>query len=531
MVYNTIIDTSQSSLLGISLLGNVLITRDAGTPTGDPVIVTGGTGVNAAAVSSYTVSNGATFNPGSLLGVSALTTFYIDGGTLDLGSSASLSALDNLTFTANGGKIVVETGANLNLLSAVTGFGNNSEIDFPGAAKVVASLNLLGNTVLTGENSVGGATGQTIVVSGNIYGLPALGSKTITASDGSGGILVCFLAGTQIETAEGEVPVETIRVHDQVVTVVDGARILRKVVWIGRRTIDLDAEEDDSDLVPIRIKRDAIAADVPRRDLVVTGEHCLFFDGYLVPARLLVNGRSIIKDTSLRQIEVFHIETDRHSILISDGALSESYLDTGNRRSFTSQGVRIVSPKALKTWADDAAAPLAVAEARVRSMWARLDAQATASEYAVLDKAALTTDPDLRLLCGDGRIVRSLRKDGDRFFFRLPSGAEDLTLVSRTFRPCDVLGAFIDDRRSLGVRVGEIGIWRGHVRSAYTQHLTSAVKAGWMEQEASSSRWTNGRAELFFDLASPHSLMLLEVQVVDAGPYLRGPVGSAKEAA
>ena len=181
--------------------------------------------------------------------------------------------------------------------------------------------------------------------------------------------------------------------------------------------------------------------------------------------------------------------------------------------------MRIASPHAPKSWADDAAAPLAVAEAIVAPLWARLDARATSRGYAAADQAELTTDPDLRLLCGDGTVLRPLRQQGDRLFFRLPPGQDNLTLISRTARPADVRGAFLDDRRELGVRIGEIGIWRGHERSAYTDHLENVAAPGWMEQEAPSSRWTNGRGQLSLDLAISGRLMLLEVQVVAAGPY------------
>ena len=529
MTYDTIIDSSMSSLVGVGLLGNVLITKDSGTPAGDPVVVTSGL-ANVTGVSSFTVSNGATFDPGGLLGAGVASAYIIDGGILDINSTVSISALNTFAFTANGGEIVVEPGLlNLNLNSAVTGWSGKSSIDFPTATSVTAFFNGT-NTVLTAVGGVG-LIPQSITISGDIYSLPNGGTTTITMSDGSGGILVCFLAGTQIETAEGEVPVEAIRVHDRVVTVVNGARVLRKVTWVGTKTVDLTTADASDDDAPIRIKRDAIADGVPRRDLIVTGDHCLFFDGHLMPARVLVNGRSIVKDTSLRKFEVFHIETETHAILISDGALSESYLDTGNRGSFAGRGVRIVSPFVPKSWADDAAAPLGVTEAVVGPVWARLDARATACGYAALDTAELTTDPDLRLLCGDGTILRPLRTQGDRLFFRLPPGQENLTLVSRTARPSDVQGAFLDDRRKLGVRIGEIGVWRGHERSAYTGHLEAAVAAGWMEQEGSSSRWTSGRGQLSLDLAVSGRLMLLEVQVVAAGPYHRLTAEAVSKAA
>jgi Hint domain len=517
MIYETVIDASTTSLAGIALLGNVLITQDANTPS-RPVVVEGGTGANVSAVSSFTVANGATFNPGSLLDVTAGSSFFIDGGTLIINSTLGISALNTFTFLPAGGEIVVEPGINVNLNAPVSGWNANSVVDFPESTSVTATFNGT-NTVLTATGDSILDIGQSLTIGGNIFGLATNASTTFSKPDGSGGILVCFLEGTQIKTAGGEVPVENIRVHDRVVAIVNGAAQLRRVVWVGRKAVDLSTSVDTDDLAPIRIKRDAIADGVPKRDLLVTGDHCLIFDGYLMPARALVNGRSIVKDTSMLRFTVFHIETATHSILLAEGALAESYLDTGNRDSFLSRGVRIASPAAPKTWANDAAASLAIDPAIVGPVWDRLDARATDRGYAPRPQPSLTTNPKLTLRCEDGRVLQPLRQDGNRFFFRLPAGAKGFTVASRSARPCDVQGAFVDDRRVLGVRVGEIGIWRGHTRSAYTCHLTAEPIAGWMELEAPDSRWTNGCGQLSLEVASSGELTLIEIQIVAAGPY------------
>ena len=509
MIFETVIDRSLTSLAGINLLGNVLITQDANSPS-RPVVVDGGSGADVSAVSSFTVANGATFNPGQLLDVTAGSAFFIDGGTLIINSTIGVSALNTYAFLPAGGEIVVEPGININLNAAVTGWNANSVVDFPDSSSVTATFNGT-NTVLT---AVGGGIldiGQSLTISGNIFDLANNGSTSFTTSDGSGGILVCFLEGTRIETAEGELPVETIRVHDRVVAVVNGAEQLRRVVWVGRKTVDLATAVDTTDLAPIRIKRDAIADGVPRRDLLVTGDHCLFVDGYLIPARALVNGRSIVKDTSVQQFDVFHVETETHSVLVAEGALAESYLDTGNRESFLSKGVRVASSTERKSWANDAAASLAADPAIVGPVWSRLDARATERGFAPSTRPALTTNANLTLLCEDGRVLQPLRHDRDRFFFRLPTGTKNFTIASRAARPCDVQGAFVDDRRVLGVRVGEIGIWHGHARSDYTRHLVNGPAAGWAELEEPGSRWTNGRGQMSLDAARSEELTLIEI--------------------
>ena len=54
----------------------------------------------------------------------------------------------------------------------------------------------------------------------------------------------------------------------------------------------------------------------------------------LVPARLLVNGASIVRETTERRVTYYHVELDAHDIIFADGMAAESYLDTGNRAMF-----------------------------------------------------------------------------------------------------------------------------------------------------------------------------------------------------
>ncbi|WP_035367102.1 Hint domain-containing protein, partial [Acetobacter pasteurianus] len=72
--------------------------------------------------------------------------------------------------------------------------------------------------------------------------------------------------------------------------------------------------------------------------MLITAEHCLFFEGKFVPVRMLVNGVSIFYDKSITSYDYYHVETDQHSVITADGMLTESYLDTGNRRAFRQEG-------------------------------------------------------------------------------------------------------------------------------------------------------------------------------------------------
>ena len=122
--------------------------------------------------------------------------------------------------------------------------------------------------------------------------------------------------------------------------------------WIGERRLDIGCHPDPALVQPIRIRRGAVAENLPRRDLLVSPDHALFIDGLLVPARLLQNGATIRRETAFSVVHYFHLELDTHDLLLAEGMPAESYLDTGNRGTFENAGLPLVLHPDLAT--DDA---------------------------------------------------------------------------------------------------------------------------------------------------------------------------------
>ena len=145
----------------------------------------------------------------------------------------------------------------------------------------------------------------------------------------------CFAEGTRIRTTDGEVAVEALVPGDIVLTHEGTPRSIR---WVGRRRIDLTRHANAARVRPIRIVSDAVAENMPHRDLVVSPDHALFVDGVLIPARLLVNGASITVEAACRTVAYYHVELDSHDILLAEGLPVESYLDTGDRAMFENGG-------------------------------------------------------------------------------------------------------------------------------------------------------------------------------------------------
>lgn len=138
----------------------------------------------------------------------------------------------------------------------------------------------------------------------------------------------CVLRGTHILTPNGEIKVEDLSIGDLINTVDGTAKAIK---WIGRRSFD----STSTDEMPIRIARSALGHLVPHTDLFVSPLHALYIDGVLVPARALVNGRSIVQCSSVDAAvaEYFHVELEGHDVMFTEGAPTETLL-AGEARQF-----------------------------------------------------------------------------------------------------------------------------------------------------------------------------------------------------
>jgi hypothetical protein len=134
----------------------------------------------------------------------------------------------------------------------------------------------------------------------------------------------CFLRGTEILTRRGYIPVEDLDVGEEILTLDSDWQPLR---WIGHREIDRAWNDRfHHDHYPIRIRSGAFGPGIPKRDVWISPEHAVFFRDHLIPAKSLVNGISVMRDTTVESIEYFHILLDRHGVIFSEGLPSESYI-------------------------------------------------------------------------------------------------------------------------------------------------------------------------------------------------------------
>jgi hypothetical protein len=157
----------------------------------------------------------------------------------------------------------------------------------------------------------------------------------------------CFCHGTLIRTEAGDVPVETLKISEEVMTT---SGVARPIKWIGRRSYLGRFVMGRKDILPICIKAGALDDNVPKRDLWISPNHAMYLDGVLIEAKDLVNGVSVVQAESVKQVEYFHIELESHDVIIAEGALSESFIDDDSRGMFhNAHEYRVMYPKDAAT--------------------------------------------------------------------------------------------------------------------------------------------------------------------------------------
>ncbi|CAI3929702.1 Uncharacterized conserved protein [Commensalibacter communis] len=332
----------------------------------------------------------------------------------------------------------------------------------------------------------------------------------------------CFLPGTFIRTQNGMVRVEDIMPGDLVYSL--GHRNvwqLRQVVWVGKQkgTV-IPYKHDDMAGYPVCIRKNAFEEGVPFADLYVTAEHCMFFEGCFVPVRMLVNGKTVFYDRSATTYDYYHIELEKHSIIEANGALSESYLDTGNRHYFESKSLNNATFNKIKNWDRDAAAPIITKRGNAHAIFNFLDQRADRMcVQSVEAKRAKTNDPNVYLLTDRGSKILPMQNRDQKILFELPSTTQSVRLMSRTYRPCDAFGPFVDNRYNLGISVGKICLHHEDQEQIIDIHLSKRELSGWLPLSELNARWTAGNALLPLQPLDTVGSVFLSIQIIETGSY------------
>ena len=359
-----------------------------------------------------------------------------NAGSIEIGASASLDAVHAVTggavaFTGTGAELIInDLGV---FTAAVTSFTGHDVIDLIGIAP--AQVSTLNGSITAADslnNRIGGFALTT-----------AASQPAITiVSDGHGGSLVtlgdempCFARGTRLLTPTGYRPVEALKPGDAVITAAGGRAA---ICWIGSRTLDFGRPHTGA-AAPVLFGVNSLGPGRPSRPVRLSPLHAVAIAGVLVPAGHLVNGATILRETTRAAVTYYHVELARHDVVLADGLPCETYLDTGNRGALYRELGRRARP-------GPPCAERVTAGPRLAAI------RRQAHEIALAAGYTLTYRPVLRALAAGHTATPEIRMRAGRRVAQLalPAAARSVTLLSRSLSPAET-DPESEDRRQLAL--------------------------------------------------------------------------------
>jgi hypothetical protein len=373
-------------------------------------------------------------------GIDATTlypTLEVDGATLnitgDIQNQVSIVTPFGPESASGGGTIDIESGATVIVSGTSAGVGTvATDIDFnfidPSAEQLqLDAIVVNGSTDIdnfSGDIS-GAAVGNAIILQnvafladsiqttgsldGSNYIINVAGLYTVSlnvtglidASElhvvqyGANGVelVTCFAAGTRIRTRSGDIAVEDLAAGDLVCLAREDDAL--PVRWIGHRRIDCRRHPSPDRVWPIRVRAGAFADAMPSRDVLLSPDHAVFVEGVLIPVQYLVNGVTVVQEQR-DTVSYYHVELERHEVILAEGLPTESYLDTDDRMRFDNAGGAVtLHPMMLpdqdsvtRIWDAWGCAPLVVTGPTFEAVRLHLHKRATAKPRRRTKRAA-----------------------------------------------------------------------------------------------------------------------------------------------
>ncbi|WP_294925589.1 Hint domain-containing protein [uncultured Paracoccus sp.] len=158
------------------------------------------------------------------------------------------------------------------------------------------------------------------------------GTLSIRANNIQGAPVPCFARGTLIDTPDGPTTIEDLKRGDLVLTRDNGPQPIR---WIGSTKLAALQLMRNGKLRPIRIVAGALGNGLPSSDLMVSPQHRVLVrsriaqkmfgtDEVLVAAKQLLQVEGVDIAADIESVEYFHMLFDRHEVVVSNGAETES---------------------------------------------------------------------------------------------------------------------------------------------------------------------------------------------------------------
>jgi len=171
------------------------------------------------------------------------------------------------------------------------------------------------------------------------YTSPDRESGIVTFLDGSTmtfaeieNVIPCFTPGTAIATPKGERLVEELREGDRIITRDNGIQEIR---WVGRKDVSGKMLVGSPHLRPVLIKAGALGNGLPERDMLVSPNHRVLVANdrtqlYFDESEVLAAAKHLVGSAGIMELDVLgtsyiHFMFDRHEVVLSNGAWTESF--------------------------------------------------------------------------------------------------------------------------------------------------------------------------------------------------------------
>jgi Hint domain len=145
-------------------------------------------------------------------------------------------------------------------------------------------------------------------------------------------LALCLGGDVQVKTECGTCPAREICRGTKVMTQDHG---LQEVIWVGKRTVDFEQEPEMEDHRPIIFEAGSVDGINPTAPIRLSPQHRVLIRGWraelyfaersiLVPARALVNNKTIRVDTESPTIDYVHLLFRKHEVIWADDLPVES---------------------------------------------------------------------------------------------------------------------------------------------------------------------------------------------------------------
>jgi len=255
------------------------------------------------------------------------------------GGPLTISGPSNIAVGAGDSDVIAQYIANKSNVTWSVSVVSDGSLDPGDYTVIISPAGLLTVELAAGVVVPPGGTSLLLIVNARVGGGGGSGntdSLGVTVAIPPG-VVPCFVAGTFIRTARGEVRVEDLKVGDLVLNH-DGWP--SPVKWIGSRRLSARQLELAPYLSPVTITKDTFGPERPYADLLVSPQHRVVLDGWrsellygreavLAPAIHLVDGERVRRTIGASAVHYVHFCLEEHDIVFSNGLCTESLLLAG----------------------------------------------------------------------------------------------------------------------------------------------------------------------------------------------------------